>query len=198
MLTTTSYADQDGLAAAQLHARRPEGDEPLLAARDERSIGRRIDDAQHRVSVERRTGLRRQLETDLARPHIRVFHLAVLQLHVRAELVPRDGALRRTVDLLEQSLDLTLLKHTNTRNIPQSLIPFTKQYFSLSNHAPDDNYYGKNKFKTPIESVTYSIFRLVVICVFILIYMHKDRKCNCSYNIFIHRFSSAFKIACAG
>jgi len=62
--------------------------------------------------VRRRSRLGRQLEADLAGTYVRVLHLAVLELHVRAELVPRNGALRRAVDLLEQRLDLTLLTHS--------------------------------------------------------------------------------------
>jgi len=58
-----------------------------------------------------RSRLGRQLEADLSGTYVRVLHLAVLQLHVRTELVPRNGALRRAVELLEQRLDLLLLHH---------------------------------------------------------------------------------------
>jgi len=61
--------------------------------------------------MRRWSGLGRQLEADLPGAHVRVLHLAVLELHVRAELVPGNDALRRAVDLLEQRLDLSLLHH---------------------------------------------------------------------------------------
>jgi len=116
--TAAGRTDHDGLAATQLHGRRPGRDEAVLAAADERAVSRRVEHAQDGVAVRRCTRLGRQLEADVARAHVRVLRLAVLELHVRAELVPRDGALRRAVDLLKQRLDLTLLSRTHSSTAP--------------------------------------------------------------------------------
>ena len=51
-----------------------------------------------------------QQEGDLLGFLVRVFLLGVLKLHVGTELVPRDRALRRPVDLLEERVDLRLLQ----------------------------------------------------------------------------------------
>ena len=54
-----------------------------------------------------------QHEGDLLGFLVRVFLLCVLELHVRAELVPRDRALRRPVDLLKERVDLRFLQQNN-------------------------------------------------------------------------------------
>ena len=131
--TAAGRTDHDGLAATQLHGRRPGRDEAVLAAADERAVGgRAVEHAQDGVAVRSRTRLGRQLEADVASSHVRVLRLAVLELHVRAELVPRDGALRRTVDLLKQRLDLTLLSRTQLDSSSYFSTPLSRAGFSLS------------------------------------------------------------------
>jgi hypothetical protein len=109
MHTTVAITYNDRLGSLQHHRRRPERHQAVLTAGDERPVGREVDDAQHRFAMRHRLAVGRQLKPDLPGPSIRVLDLGILELHVRAELVPRDGALRRAVDLPEERVDLRLL-----------------------------------------------------------------------------------------
>ena len=63
-----------------------------------------------------------QQEGDLLGFLVRVFLLGVLELHVGTELVPRDRALRRPVDLLEERVNLRLLQAHTTRDVNLRLL----------------------------------------------------------------------------
>ena len=114
-----THRRDDGARPLDVERRRPERDEPVLAARHQGAVGG-VEQTQHRLAVRHRARARRQVEGDVARACLRVVALRVLQLHVGAELVPRDGAVRRPVDLLEERVDLAELrgggKERNVRN----------------------------------------------------------------------------------
>ena len=79
-----------------------------LAASHEGSITG-VGDAQDGVPMGDVLDASRGVEGHLLGTQVRVLLLSILQLHVSAELVPGDGALRRPVNLHEQRVDLLLL-----------------------------------------------------------------------------------------
>ena len=109
----------DGLGAFNLHLTGPERHESVLTAGEERPV-RGVHDLEHGLAVRHVASACGQVEGDLAGTHVRVFLLRVLQLHVGAELVPRDGAIRRPVDLVEQRVDLLHLRHTCKSKVKSS------------------------------------------------------------------------------
>ena len=101
----------DGLGAFNHHLAGPERHEAVLAAGEKRPV-RGVPDLEHGLAVGHVASAGGQVEGDLTRTHIRVLLLRVLQLHVGTELIPRDGAIRRPVDLVEQCIDLLHLRQT--------------------------------------------------------------------------------------
>jgi len=106
--STKPDTHKDRLGPLECHTRRPEAKHSVTTARQERAV-RNVSNPEYGITVRQVTRDGGQDKGDLFSSEVRVFEFRVLKLHVSAELIPRDGAVREAVDLLKQRVDLGFL-----------------------------------------------------------------------------------------